>query len=70
MSAKKGHGTEEKGDVTQKAQVGMGGGGKEQEETLGQETDEEKMEKDGERAGEKRKGDAPQGWRVTSEKIV
>jgi len=28
--------------------------------------DEEKMEKTGERAGKKRKGDAPQGSRVTN----
>jgi len=48
----------------------MRGGGKEQEETRGQETDEEKMEKTGERRGEKRKGDAPQGSRVTNEKRV
>ena len=45
----------------------MGVGGKEQEEMRGQETDEEKMEKTGERAGKKRKGDAPQGSRVTNE---
>jgi len=48
----------------------MGGGGKEKEETRGQETDEEKMEKTGERGGKKRKGDAPQGSRVTNEKRV
>jgi len=30
--------------------------------------DEEKMEKTGERAGKKRKGDAPQGSSVTNEK--
>ena len=29
--------------------------------------DEEKMEKTGERAGKKRKGDSPQGSRVTNE---
>jgi len=34
------------------------------------ETDEEKVEKIGERGGEKRKGDAPQGSSVTSEKWV
>ena len=45
----------------------MVGGGKELEETRGQEMDEEKMEKTGERAGKKRKGDAPQGSRVTIE---
>jgi hypothetical protein len=33
-------------------------------------TDEEKMEKTEKRGGEKRKGDAPQGSRVTSEKRV
>ena len=48
----------------------MGGGGKEKEETRGQETDEEKMEKTGERGGKKRKGDASQGSRVTNEKLV
>jgi len=31
---------------------------------------EEKMEKTGERVGKKRKGDAPQGSRVTNEKWV
>jgi len=31
---------------------------------------EEKMEKNGERAGKKRQGDAPQGSRVTNEKRV
>jgi len=36
----------------------------------GQETDEEKMEKTWERGGEKRKGDVPQGSRVTNEKLV
>jgi len=46
----------------------MRGGGKEKEETRGQEMDEEKMEKTGERAGKKRKRDAPQGSRVTNEK--
>ena len=44
----------------------MGVGGREQEEMRGQETDEEKMEKTGERAWEKKKGDAPQGSRVTN----
>ena len=43
----------------------MARGGKEQEETRGQEMDEEKMEKTGERVGKKRKGDAPQGERAT-----
>jgi len=33
-------------------------------------TDEDKMEKTGERGGEKRKGDAPQGSSVTSVKRV
>jgi len=32
--------------------------------------DEEKMEKTGERTGKKRKGDVPQGSRVTNEKRV
>jgi len=48
----------------------MGGGGKEYEEKRGQETDEEKMEKSGKRGEEKKKGDAPQGSRVTSKKRV
>jgi len=42
----------------------VGVGGKEKEETRGQEMDEEKMEKTGKRVGKKRKGDAPQGSRV------
>jgi len=48
----------------------MGGGGEEEEETRGLVTNEEKMEKTGERGGEKRKGGAPQGSSVTSEKRV
>jgi len=56
--------------VTEEAQAGMGGGGKEKEETRGHEADEEKMEKAGKWGGEKRKGDAPQGSRVTNEKRV
>jgi len=36
----------------------------------GQETDEENMDKGGERGGEKRKRDAPQESRVTNEKRV
>jgi len=36
----------------------------------GQEADEEKIEKDVERGGEKREGDAPQGSRVTNEERV
>jgi len=48
----------------------MGGGGKEWKEARGQEMDEEKMEKTGERAGKKRKGDAPQGSRVTNKQRV
>jgi len=47
--------------MTQEVQAGMGAGGKEQEETRGQEADEELMEKAGERGGEKRKGHVPQG---------
>ena len=79
MSVKKGHdteivrldeGEEEESEMTQEAQAGMGGGGQEQVETRRQEADEEKMEKPGERGGEKRKGDAPQGSSVTSEKRV
>jgi len=61
---------EEESEVTQEAQAGMGGGGKEYQETRGQVTDEEKMEKTGERGGEKRKGDASQGSRVKNEKRV
>jgi len=45
-------GEEEESEVTQETQAGMGGGEKEQEETRGQEIDEEKMEKAGQR-GEK-----------------
>jgi len=44
----------------------MVGGGKEYEETRGQEMDEEKMEKTGERVGKKKKGDVSQGSRVTN----
>ena len=46
------------------------GGEEEKEETRGQEVDEEKMEKDVERGGEKRERDAPQGSRVTNEERV
>jgi len=52
-------GEEEVSEVTQEAQAGMGGGDQEQEETRGQEADEEKMEKAGERGGEKSKGMHP-----------
>ena len=45
----------------------MGGGEEEKEETRGQDADEEKMEKDVERGGEKREGGAPQGARVTND---
>jgi len=45
-------------------------GERKNQETRGQEADEEKMEKVGERGGEKRNGDAPQGSRVTNEKRV
>jgi len=48
----------------------MGGEGKEQEETRGQEMDEKKMEKTVERAGKNRKGEAPQGLRVANEQRV
>jgi len=37
---------------------------------MDEEVDEEKMEKTGERGGKKRKGDAPQGSRVTNEQRV
>jgi len=63
-------GKEEESEVTQEVQVGMGGGVEEYVETRGQVTDEEKMEKTGKRGGEKRKGGAPQGLSVTSEKRV
>ena len=53
--------------MTREARAGRGGGEEEKEETRGQEADEEEMEKDVERGGEKRKGDAPQGSRVTNE---
>jgi len=56
--------------VTQEATTGMRGGGKEYEEKRGQETDENKMENAGKRAGEEKKEDAPQGSRVTSKKQV
>jgi len=48
----------------------MRGGGKEYEEKRGQETDENKMENAGKRAGEEKKEDEPQGSRVTSKKQV
>ena len=49
---------EEESEGTREARAGRGGGEEEKEETRGQETDEEKMEKDVERGGEKREGDA------------
>ena len=39
-------GEEEESEVTQEAQAGMGGGGKKQEETRGQETDEDITERE------------------------
>ena len=63
-------GEKEESEVTREARAGSGGGEEEKEETRGQETDEEKMEKDVERGGEKREGDAPQGSRVTNEERV
>ena len=54
-------GEEEESEVTQEVQRAMEGGGKEEEAT---------MEKAGERGGQKRKGDAPQGSRVTTKKRV
>jgi len=45
-------------EVTREARAGRGGGEEEKEETRGQEADEEEMEKDVERGGEKR-GCAP-----------
>jgi len=61
---------EEESEVTREARAGRGGGEEKKEETRGQEADEEKMEKDVERGGEKREGDAPQGSRVTNEERV
>ena len=61
---------EEESEVTREARAGRGRGDEEKEETSGQEADEEKMEKDVERGGEKREGDAPQGSRVTNEERV
>jgi len=61
---------EEESEVTREARAGRGGGEEEKEETRGQVTDEEEMEKDVERGGEKREGDAPQGSRVTNEERV
>ena len=46
------------------------GGEEEKEETRGQEVDEEEMDKDVERGGEKREGDTPQVSRVTNEERV
>ena len=63
-------GEEEESEVTQEARAGMRGGEKEKQETQGQEVDEEKMKKAGERGGKKRKGDATQGSRVTNENWV
>ena len=59
----------EKSDVTQEARAGMGEGEKAKEEKQGREADTEKIEKAGEREGEKRRRDAsaPQGSRVTNE---
>ena len=57
---------EEESEVTREALAGRRGGEEEKEETRGQEADEEKMEKDVERGGDKREGDAPQGSRVTN----
>ena len=61
---------EEESEVTREAWAGRRGGEEEKEETRGQEAYEEKMEKDVERGGEKREGDAPQGSRVTNEERV
>ena len=63
-------GEEEESWVTQEARAEMGGVEEEKGETRGQEADEEKMEKAGERGEEKRKGDAPQGSRVTNAERV
>jgi len=61
---------EEESEVTRETRAGRGGGEEEKEEMRGQEADEEEMEKIVEREGEKRKGDAPQGSRVTNEERV
>jgi len=46
------------------------GGEEEKEETRGQEVDEEEMDKEVERGGEKRERDTPQVSRVTNEERV
>ena len=55
-------GEEDESEVTREARVGREGGENEVEETRGREATEEKVEAAGERerAGKKRKGDAPQ----------
>jgi len=57
-------------EETQEMWAGMGGREKGKEDTRGREADEEKMEKAGERGGEKGKGVVPQGHRVTNKKRV
>ena len=60
----------EESEVTREARAGGGGEEEGKEETREQEVDEEWMEKDVERVGEKREGDAPQRSRVTNEERV
>ena len=60
-------GEEEKSEVMREARAGRGGGEKEKEEKRGREADGEKMEEEGERREEKRKGDAPQVSKVSNE---
>jgi len=52
--------------VTREARAGGGGEEEEKEATREQEADEEWMEKDVKRVGEKKEGDAPQRSRVTN----
>ena len=56
--------------MTREARAGRGREEEEKEETREQEADEEWMEKDVERVGEKREGDSPQRSRVTNEERV
>jgi len=60
----------EESEVTREARAGRGREEEEKEETREQEADEEWMEKDVERVGEKREGDSPQRSRVTNEERV
>ena len=59
----------EESEVTRDSRAGRGEE-EQKEEIWEQEADEEWMEKDVERVGEKREGDAPQRSRVTNEERV